>query len=185
MGCPCPRRGIRTARRPVRTKNITVLCPTAQAPLWRATRRTVLSKKSCKVVFHAPNSVHTHSSGTRSTQKPGQHQHHGAKLNPQFVIAKPVLSAVARGTHFQSDSRCPCLVFFFPLRPQLSGSDHQSSQRTTAIRARLSWQGLLDLFLLYAVSTTGFVATCSPGPLPLPWKVPNPSPRAWDRALAG
>ena len=24
-----------------------------------------------------------------------------------------------------------------------------------------------------------------PGPLPLPWKVPDPSPRAWDRALAG
>ena len=71
MGCPWPRRGIRTARRPVRTKNITVLCPTAQAPLWRATRRTVLSKKSCKVVFHAPNAVHTGSSGTRSTCGPG------------------------------------------------------------------------------------------------------------------
>ena len=24
-----------------------------------------------------------------------------------------------------------------------------------------------------------------PGALPLPWKVPNPSPRAWDRASAG
>ena len=24
-----------------------------------------------------------------------------------------------------------------------------------------------------------------PGRLPLPWKVPDPSPRAWDRALAG
>ena len=30
-----------------------------------------------------------------------------------------------------------------------------------------------------------YMLLLSPGPLPLPWKVPNPSPRAWDRALAG
>ena len=28
-------------------------------------------------------------------------------------------------------------------------------------------------------------ATTPPGPRLLPWKAPNPSPRAWDRALAG
>jgi len=36
MGCPWPRRGIRAARRPVRTRNTTVFCCTAQAPLFVA-----------------------------------------------------------------------------------------------------------------------------------------------------
>ena len=67
-------------------------------------------------------------------QKPGhalqdQHQRHGAKLKPQFVVAKPVLSTgkqagtSSRGTHVWLT--LPLSGLAFPLiGPQLSGSDH-------------------------------------------------------------
>ena len=67
MGAECPLRGILRARRPVRTRKVTVFVPVAQAPWWWATTLTVLSRWSWRTVCHCPRLLHTCTIGTRST----------------------------------------------------------------------------------------------------------------------
>ena len=67
MGAECPLRGILRARRPVRTRKVTVFVPVAQAPWWWATTLTVLSRWSWRTVCHCPRLWRTCTNGTRST----------------------------------------------------------------------------------------------------------------------